>query len=287
MSSDTPSLRRPTSAIFPALWLVLVTAGAAPAEPRPAKDARLWFPVGEELVHRIYWGFIPVGKSVTTTEWIEQNGKRLLAITMRTRTNKVFDKIRPVNDKVESIVDPKTFRPVKFSRVMIRRRKTCNETTIFDHEKGEAHWSSACSGESKTFEIAKDTRDVMTFMYYTRRKPFPENAEMDHKVMADDGIFDLKLRTRGKEKVKLKTFGKTPGLKIEPKFDFDGLLIDKGRFKLWVSDDARRLLAKAVINGKDADIKLVLCHVRGPGNDSWIELTRKHEEAADCREEKR
>ena len=108
------------------------------------------------------------------------------------------------------------------------------------------------------------------------------------KVTIDhNGIFDLKLRTRGKEKVKLKTFGKTPGLKIEPKFDFDGLLIDKGRFKLWVSDDARRLLAKAVINGKVADIKLVLCQVRGPGNDSWIELTRKHEDAADCREEKR
>jgi len=263
---------------------LLARPAAAQEEAAPTDEPAFWFPVGEKLVHRIHWGFIPVGMSVTTTEWIEEDGKRLLAIRMRTRTNKVFDKIRPVNDKVESIVDPKTFLPVRFLRVMIRRGKICNETTVFDHAKKQATWTSQCSGQSNTFAIAADTRDIMTFMYYTRRKPFPEDSELDHKVMADDGIFDLKLRTRKKEKVKLDTFGKVPSLRIEPKFDFDGLLVDKGKFRLWVSDDKRQLLTRAVIDGRLANIKLTLCRVRGPGDDSWTRATTKKAGKAPCAE---
>jgi hypothetical protein len=265
--------------------LALIAGRAAGEQDARAATNAFWFPVGEKLVHRIYWGWIPVGRSVTTTEWIEKDGKRLLAIRMRTRTNKLFDKIRPVNDRVESIVDPESFRPLKFSRLMIRRRKVCNETTVFDHKNKRAEWKSACSGESKTFDIAADTQDVMTFMYYTRREPFPENTEIDRKVMADDGVFDLKLKTRKKEQIKLKTFGRKTSLKIEPRFDFDGLLIDRGKFKLWVSDDKRRVLTKAVIDGKLADIKVVLCQVHGPGDDSWTEHTRKNAGETDCEEE--
>lgn len=258
-------------------------AAAQTAPTTPVATNSLWFPVGEKLVHRIYWGFLPVGMSITTTRWVEQDGERLLVIRMRTRTNKVFDKIRPVNDTVESIIDPVTFRPRKFTRIMIRRRKTCNETTVFDYDRKQASWASQCTGKTKTFPIKDSTRDIMTFMYYTRRKPFPEDAVIDHKVMADDGIFDLKLRTRKREKVKLKTFGMSSNLKIEPEFDFDGLLIDKGKFRLWVSDDKRRVLTKAVINGRLADIKLVLCRVRGPGADAWTQLTEKAA-GAECEE---
>src|SRR5210317_34638 len=93
--------------------------------------ADIWFPVGEQLFHKIYWGFIPVGKSVTTTRTVEREGKEYIQIRIRTRTNSFFDRIRKVDDIVESIVDPETFLPVSFSRRMIRRKETCHEHTVF------------------------------------------------------------------------------------------------------------------------------------------------------------
>ena len=54
--------------------------------------------MGETLDYRIYWGVIPVGSSRVTTEWIEEDGRTLIAIRFRTKSNDVLSKIYPVDD---------------------------------------------------------------------------------------------------------------------------------------------------------------------------------------------
>ena len=52
---------------------------------------------------------VSVGTCRITTQWVEEDGRTLLAIRYRTRSNKVIAVIYPVDDKIESIVDPETF----------------------------------------------------------------------------------------------------------------------------------------------------------------------------------
>lgn len=246
---------------------------------RDILQADLWFPVGEQLVHRVCWGFIPVGKSVTSSRWIEEDGRRLIAVRIRTRTNSVFDKIRPVDDVVESIIDPKTFRPVSFQRRMIRRNEQCHEFTAFDFQNLTATWTTRCTDKTNTFEIASDTRDILTFTYLTRKEGFPVNSEKSYRIMADEGMFDLGIKTGETEDVKLPVFGNVESLCVYPTFDFDGLLVDKGRFRLWISLDERHLMVRTKIDGKLADVRVTLCKVLGPGSDLWIQKMKESNES--------
>lgn len=238
--------------------------------------AELWFPVEEQLVHKIYWGFIPVGNGVTTSRLIERDGVKYFQLRIRTKTNSFFDKIRRVDDEVESIVSCDSFLPVSFSRKMVRNRKVCNELTLFDYVKLEGKWRNLCSGEEKSFAIDKDTRDMLTFLYYMRQSRFKENSESDYRVMADEGMFDLKIRTKEKEDVDLPFYGAVSAVSMDPVFDFDGLLVDGGKFMLWVSDDDRCILIKAQIKRMLADIRVVLQQVSGGGSDFWAEKNKEN-----------
>ena len=70
-----------------------------------------WFPVGEKLSYRLYWGIIPVGHCEMTTAWVTHGGKEMLAIRAIAKTTSVVSKIYPVDDFVESIINPETFLP--------------------------------------------------------------------------------------------------------------------------------------------------------------------------------
>lgn len=51
---------------------------------------------------------------------------------------------------------------------------------------------------------------------------------------------------------------------------FDGLFVQKGKATVWVSRDARRLLAFAKIKVPFGRARVKLKAVRGPGEDFWI-----------------
>ena len=65
----------------------------------------LWFPVGEKLTYKLYWGIIPVGSAEFDSRWVMHDGKPRLSLQLRARTNKVVKRLFPVDDRIESIVD--------------------------------------------------------------------------------------------------------------------------------------------------------------------------------------
>lgn len=229
----------------------------------------LWFPVGEELVYRILWGRIGVGRSVATTEWVEEDGRTLLAIRLRTRTNRVLSRLYPVDDHIESLIDPHTFLPVRFTVNFSQGRYRKHEITEFDHEAGVAHWRSLIRDREDTFELEDDTRCLVSFSYYLRQHPFEEGKRQHFRVMADDKIYDLWLESRGLDRIRLRHYGRVPSIELEPEAAFEGIFVRRGRMTLWVSDDERRIVTQMQAAVPVASVRLVLHRVRGPGNDDW------------------
>ena len=241
----------------------------------------LWFPVGEELVYRIFWGRIPVGRTQVITEWMEHEDRTLLLIRIRTRTNRVLNRIYPVDDVIESWIDPHTFLPVRFELNMSQGRHRKHEITEFDYDNLVAHWRSITRERENTFELEPETRDLVSFSYYLRRHPFAPGEEREYRVMADEKIYDLRLEARKKENVRLQHYGRMRSVEVEPEAAFEGMLVRRGRMFLWISDDDRRLLTQMEATIPVANVRLVLHRVRGPGNDAWIKDWDEEDEEDD------
>ena len=257
-------------------------ADADPAAPDPAAeapaetdaDSELWFPVGEELVFTIYWSALPVGQTRCTSEWVEEDGRRLIRLRFRTRTNKVLATIFPVDDVLESFVDPATFLPVRFVKNVKEGRYRYHETTTFDWEAMEARWESHIRNETKTVPLEPETRDIPTLMYWVRRDGIAPGVEKKFRVWADDKIHDVEMPPGTAERLKVGRYGKLQTVKLEPKAAFGGVAVRKGRLWIWVTQDPRYLAAQISVEVPVARVHLVLDEVKGPGDDFWVRKKR-------------
>lgn len=259
------------------VWMAGTNSAAAVPEPD-------WFPVGEQLVYKLYWGWIPVGKTRVVTRWVEVDGVRLIAIRYRTRSNSVLSKLYPVDDVIESLIDPKTFLPVRFVKNLSEGRHRYHEVTTFDHANLKANWLSIRRKREAVYDIREDTRDLVTFMYYMRAQAFEVGKTLKHEVMADDKIYDLLLKVTRNERIKLSEFGRVDTVRVDPEAQFNGLFVRKGKLVIWISKGDRVLCAKMEADTPFANVHAVLTEVHGPGDDFW---TRKTKERAKKRGEEK
>jgi hypothetical protein len=218
----------------------------------------------------VNWKFLTVAESVAWTEWIEYEGRKLIAIRVRNRSYGILDLIFPVNDFLESAVEPSTFLPVWFVKNLSEGRYRLHEITVFDHSTGKAEWQHLLKKNSKVFDIESDTRDILSFMYFMRQTKFTTNTLYAYKVMADEKLYDLKIRTEGYEEIKLPVYGRIQALYIYPEAEFQGLCVRRGKAEIWVSNDRRNLLAQGIVYVPVAGtIKVLLNRVYGGATDLW------------------
>lgn len=237
----------------------------------------LWFPVGEKLVYKVYWGLISVGTSVATTEWVEHEGRRLISIKFRTRSNKVLSTIYPVDDTIETLVDPDTFLPVRFRKKMSEGHHRADETFDFDYENLVLTRTKNLTGKVKQFPIKSDTRDLVAFMYHLRGQAaqFEVGVNKVFEVLADEKLYEVNVKPLKEEMVKLPHYGKVKSTRFEPTATFNGLFVRKGKLSLWASSDERRILTKIQAKVPVASVKILLVNVEGPGDDFWIKNQNK------------
>lgn len=243
---------------------------AAPPEVVSATVTNFWFPVGEELVYHAHWGVFYVAESRTTVNWTHHEGRALLAVRIRTKSNAVISTVYPVDDTVETLIDPATFLPVRFSKILNEGRYHTDEVTVFDHAAGKAYWHNRKKNERKEFAIDPDTRDIVTLMYWLRRESFKPGQTREFRVMADEKLYDLFVRVKDREELDNDTYGTLPTVRIEPDAAFQGLFVRKGKLTLWVSEDERRILTRVVAVIPVANVRIHLDRVLGPGNDRWV-----------------
>lgn len=239
----------------------------------PVPEVELPFQVGEKLTYVIYWGWIGVGTSEATTDWVWRDDAWSLYIRFRTKSNGVINRIYPVDDLVEVYIDPDTLRPDTFILDLNEGRHTRHATTVFDWDKMQATYTRIREDredEVEQVELEKGTRDLVSFMYFMRRHDFKDKQTYEFKVLADEKLYDLTVKTSGYDNVRLENYGRVKSLKMDPEAQFDGVLVRKGKMQVWLSEDDRRLLTKLQLDTPFANVRLLLRSVEGPGDDKWI-----------------
>ncbi len=234
------------------------------------QSTNLWFTIGERFSLVVNWKFLTVAESIVWTEWIEYEGRKLIAIRVRNRSYGVLDLIFPVNDFLESVVEPSTFLPVWFVKNLSEGRYRLHEITIFDHKNKKAQWRHLLRGTNEVFNIEADTRDILSFMYFMRQTNFNTNAKYAYKVMADEKLYDLKVATKNYEDLTLPTYGRVKALYVYPEAEFQGLCVRRGKAELWISNDKRNLMVQGIVHVPVAGtIKVLINRVYGGANDFW------------------
>jgi hypothetical protein len=241
---------------------------------------RIWFPIGEELAYRVYWGLVPVGEAVVTTAWDESSyGRKLIRVPFRSKSNKVLATLYPVDDVLEVLIDPTTFLPVEFRKDLSEGHYWCKEVTTFDHDSGKAWMYSHKWTNTTEIAINPDTRDSITFMYYTRGIGFVPGAETQvvGRVLTDDKLYDVYMERLGREKVKTVQGKRIPSIKYEPTAACNGLFNREGRVWMWVSDSKHPLVTKMALKIPVASVKVVLDEVRNEGEGIMLPLPASNE----------
>jgi hypothetical protein len=213
---------------------------------------------------------IPVGRADLISKWVKEDGKLFLSLKIKAKTTAIVRKIYRVDDVVESIVDPTTFLPVRYTQKLREGRHRRDDLVTFDHANGKATWKSTKRNASKVLKIEKDTRDVLTLAYYMRKQKFDLGDSAAFKVMVDDKLYDLTFKGTDTERLKVRGYGRMNTLIVEPKAKFGEIFVRKGKVYLWFTNDHRHLCVRMSAKVPLARLKAIFREVQGPGKDFWI-----------------
>ncbi len=255
------------------LYGLIAASLAAASCPAPAAEASSTrtFPVGETLEYKLYWGILPVGKAEFQTFWDTRGGRDVVVIRATARTTAVMAAIYPVEDVIESTVDPATLLPISYTQKLREGRHKRDDEVLFYHDKGIAVWNkSGKKDKTKTIDIDGETRDVLALTYKMRGGAFAVGSNETFKVLVDDKLYDLAVEGIEKEKRKVGDYGEIECLEVEPKASFGEIFVRKGKVRLWFSEDERRVCVRMTGKVPLANVKAVLKRVQGPGDDFWV-----------------
>lgn len=272
MPSIFAGRRKPLKRFLPMFGIALLLCAAATARELP-------FPIGEELIYSITWNGIPVAWSKAVTQMDTFEGREVLALRLTTRTYPFFDHIFRTDDFHESLIDPETLLPVRYTQNLQEGRYRCHEVTTFDYTTLKAHYVHQVNGKQKTYDLKPDSREIMSHMYFMRSVLLEENSETRYKVITDEKIYDLIIKAFKVEPVELPHYDREiPCLEVRPEAMFDGLFVRKGKATVWVSRDPRRLLTVARLSTPFGRVSITLHEVKGPGDDFWIKEKKEGDE---------
>ncbi len=236
-----------------------------------------WFPIGEELIFKALLGFIPVGEASSKIDWGELDGKKVLHIKYWAKSNKVIATVYPIDDVIDVYIDPVTFRSIKYEMKLKEGSHFKHEITTFDYDtlKGTAIRVDK-DNRKEVFDFSPDARGLFTFMYYMRSRGYKIGEKETFNVVTDGKEYKLTVDPKKIEKIDVGKYGKLSAVRVDPKAEFNGIFITKGKVVAWVSQDPRRLMVRGEVQLPFiADVKFVLKDVKGPGDDFWSNFDEK------------
>lgn len=213
------------------------TAASAVAPPAPRVEA---FRPGERLVYTISWFKIPAGTTVMEVGEVAPNeGRPAYRLVTTAKTNNFVSTFYPVDSRVESLMDATALVP---QRLLFRRRegKRKNDFDVtFNHGEHQVH--SIKDGVAETFPLPEGAQDGLSCLYYLRSLPsLTPGTSVFMNVHHDRKNYRLELRVEGVEQMTA-PWGDVETLRILAVMPFQGIFLNEGNIRVWLTNDARRI----------------------------------------------
>jgi hypothetical protein len=168
-----------------------------------------------------------------------ENGRDVYRFTSTARTRGMVDKVYPVRDEVQSVVDHSTLRSISYDLNSKHGSKKKVRKLQFDHEKGEVTYLSG--GNKEVVEIPADTQDALSSLYYVRTHPeFIVGKSFVTDIHDSGKNWAVEVHVLARERIKTPV-GEFDTVKLKTYPKYEGVFMHKGEIFMWFTDDNRRV----------------------------------------------
>jgi len=194
--------------------------------------------IGERMVFSVGWEFIHGGTATMETSAKKLGGYR---ITTTAKSNKMVDLFRKVRDTIIS------------EGLCVNGRMQSELLTLDQHEgkyrskkRTEFDWrhekvTFLHNDNSKQFDLPPGFLDIIDAFYSVRGLPLELGKELLVPVFDNGKQYDVVVRVLKKEKRWAPWKKPVDCWVIEPILKTSGIFTSKGKMKIWITDDERRI----------------------------------------------
>lgn len=211
------------------------------------------FAVGEHLVFEIAYKFIKAGTatmSIPDTQWV--HGRPCYHVVTTARSNKFFDSLFKVRDRVETFIDMEGLFPWKFEKHIREGKYRTHRTIEYDQLNQRVIYN-----KKDTLAVPPFVQGVLSSFYYVRVLPLEVGKSLDIDNYGDGKMYPLKVMVHKKQRVEVPA-GTFNCIVVEPAIRGKGIFNQKGRMAIWLTDDDRRIpvLMKSKVAIGSIDVRL-------------------------------
>jgi len=224
---------------------------------------RAWAP-GEFLDYEISWGGVPSGQStMSVVDGKSEDGRPVTWLVSFTRSNRAVSMVYPINDRVVSQLDPDTLLPERIDIQQHHGRRDRVRTIFFDQTRQQAttHWEGR---EPVTMKVPPQVQDIVSCLYYFRnRKDLAPGRTVT--IDLNDGKHNSRLvvHVERRERVVVPA-GAFQTLRAWADLQFEGVFLDPGDVRIWVTDDVRHVPVLVSVKIPIGRVNAQLAHMALP-----------------------
>ena len=231
------------------------------------------FQVGETARFSLYfnWGFIWVhaGDIDFSIQTKKRNGEAVYSLKVVGYTIKSFEKMYQIKDTFETFVDTVHFLPVHYKEIKHEGSYYANNQYFFDRKQDSTLVRMNFARKNRqwkdSIKIGNNVADLIATCYKVRNlniNKLMQNQTIPFPMLLDNKVYDLGLKYKGKEIIKLRNGGKYNAHKFTPKLVTGDLFKKEEDMTIYVSDDENHvpLLIEAKITV--GYIKAVLSEIK-------------------------
>ena len=218
-----------------------------------ALPEQVHFGEGERLVFAIQYGLIYAGDATLEIRNIAIiDSIPSYHIISTARTNRAFDIVFKVRDRVESFMDYENLFSLRFEKHLREGKFKRDEEVRFDQRQHVAHYLD------KTFPIPPNTQDILSALYYVRTLSVEVGQAIAMANHTGGKNYPIYVKILGKERVTVPA-GTFDCIVVEPVLQTSSVFEHKGRLTIWLTDDSLKMpvlmRSKVVIGAFEALLK--------------------------------
>ncbi len=193
------------------------------------------FGVGEKLVFSVQYGIVKAGEAILEIRNIAMmEGGPAYFIVSDARTNDVFSMFYRVRDRFVSLMDTTDLVSLRYEKHLREGKFKNDRFVVFDQQQHMAHYAD------KDVAIAPRTQDVLSALYYVRSLPLKVGQSIALANHTDGKNYPLVVKVMAEERITVDA-GTFDCLVVEPFLRYPGIFTQKGRVRVWVTNDKYKI----------------------------------------------
>ncbi|MBP7828483.1 MAG: DUF3108 domain-containing protein [Kiritimatiellae bacterium] len=220
-------------------------------------SARAFAAMEETLRYELVWGLIRVGTAEVTTRLVEEEGRPLLRFRFTAKSNRWVEKIYPVEDCIDSFIEPETGLPVKLVKKTSEGWFRCDDELRFDRERGVAAWVDHVRGTNTEYAVAPGAHDFFSLMRGMRELDLRPGREDRATIAADDRTHNLVIRVEREEHLALRG-ARVRAYRLRITSEQEGLFVRKVPGAVWITAEPPHTVAQMQVRVPVGSVRAVL-----------------------------